>query len=756
LERQTSQPSNPAVGQGIEQAFLASGEAAPLQRALTAAADALILDAHEAALAPAVSQAGAILAVGDYGRGDLFPYSDIDILIVFENEPAQPVLHDALGKFTQQLWEGGVRPNHRVCTLAECLELREQSLHQGINLLDRRFVGGDRAIHEKIETRVPEFLTRYREQLIQRLSERTRARHAKWNDTPRHAEPDVKDAPGGLRDLYAIRRLAKLGIAAGADTRLEEAGAFLATARCFLHYRAREDRNLLGAGEQKAICEQPFAGGAAPSDWMRGYFRRARVIFNEARWAIEASAAGPAWNERDPEAVFAVLDSAARTGTRPPAEIQRRLEAAGDAVAECPWPRLKAILALPYAGAALRMLADLGLLAVVVPEWASIEGLIAADSGSRYTLDEHALIAIERLRELRETSDPARLRFAELLSGMEDQALLVSALLLHAADSETAAFLIERRSDLSDIASGRDLDDPATARLLADRAGTVERLRLLTTLTYADLAAGYPETMASWRLDQLWRVYQVTERELTRELETDRIQKPPESLSFNAGFIEGFPVRYLRARTAGEIERHARLYDLSRASGAALEIDRTEGAYKLTVVARDRAGLFASFAGALSSFGLNILKAEAFANSQGMVLDTFVFADPKRTLELNPPEIERLEDMIRRVATGKTEARRLLRNLPQPDPSRRSIAPQVRFDSDACETATLVEIVTEDRPGLLYSLASAFFTSDCNIDVVLIDTKGRCAVDVFYVAREGRKLSPDFQAVLRERLLAAC
>ena len=84
------------------------------------------------------------------------------------------------------------------------------------------------------------------------------------------------------------------------------------------------------------------------------------------------------------------------------------------------------------------------------------------------------------------------------------------------------------------------------------------------------------------------------------------------------------------------------------------------------------------------------------------------------------------------------------------------MAPLVRFDSSSCETATLVEIVTEDRPGLLFSLATVFSSAACNIDVVLVDTKGRRAIDVFYVAYEGRKLSAELESRLREKLLAAC
>ena len=195
--------------------------------------------------------------------------------------------------------------------------------------------------------------------------------------------------------------------------------------------------------------------------------------------------------------------------------------------------------------------------------------------------------------------------------------------------------------------------------------------------------------MTPWRIEQLWKAYSVSQRELTRELETERIQQVPGELSSRAEFIKGFPLRYLRARPAAEIETHVRLFDQSRPTGVAVEVERIEGAYRLTIVARDRPYLFASFTGAITSFGLDILKAEAFANARGVVLDTFVFADPKRLLQLNPSEMERLQDLLQRVALGKTDARRFMRNA-QPSSKKRAAPPEVRFDSETCDTATVV------------------------------------------------------------------
>jgi [protein-PII] uridylyltransferase len=370
-----------------------------------------------------------------------------------------------------------------------------------------------------------------------------------------------------------------------------------------------------------------------------------------------------------------------------------------------------------------------------------------------------------------------------LLSEIDEVALLLFALLFHAVgmgdadpvkvaaeralaamariqmpeDAQiTVEFLIRHQADLSDAVSVRDMDDPATVHRLAERVGTIERLKLLSLMTYARIVALSDAAKLSWRLEQLWLAYSVAKHELTRELETERIQEVPQDFAPNAEFIKGFPLRYLRAHTAGEIAEHIRLFELSRPTGVAIRLDPIEGAYRLIVVARDKPSLFASFAGAISSFGLDILKAEAFSNAAGVLLDTFVFGDPKRMLQLNPSEADRLGDLIQRIALGKTDAQRLMRGGRLAEPGKRAKPPRVQFNSEACPTATLVEIETEDRPGLLYSLATVFSSSACNIDVVLVDTKGHRAIDVFYVAQDGQKLSPDMQTRLKERLLAAC
>ena len=804
-----------------EQEFLATGNSSRVQRALTRVRDELAAEAFRAVIEPAFPQTVAMLASGAYGLGYAFPYSELEILLLVDAAKQPESLKELLPDFVRRLWDAGLLVNSTVLPIAACLGAFERGNPLGPSLLGRRFLAGDGAVHEKFEGRLPAVMASHAQEMSQYLCQAGHARHSRYRNTPRHAAPDVCGGPGGSEDLFLLDRLASLRTEQ--DERSDEfsrAAVFVSSARCFLHYRAGADQNVFDAEAQQSLDRQAFTGGKSSSDWMRQYFYSACTIFSEARRAIERAEKSrssllenfreyrsrlsnqeftvsrerlllrnPAQLATDPSLVFRILEFVARHGVAPAAETERRLEGARAAFAEyCTqslplWPTIKTTLSCPHAAMALRTLEATGLMRGLFPEWASIEYLVTTDPDFRYTVDEHTLQTIEQVLELPSATTPERKRFAELLSEIDDVAVLLFGLLfremgrggadplqlaverLFAATARlqmpqdaqsTVEFLIRHQFDVSEATSGRDVEDPATARFLAERVETIERLKLLTVMTYGRIVALGDEAKIPWRLEQLWRAYSVAEYELTRELETDRIQQTPENLPANAEFLKGLPLRYLRSHSPGEIEGHLRLFELSRPTGVAVRLDSIEGAYRLTVVARDKPFLFASFAGAISSFGLDILKAEAFSNAQGSILDTFVFADPKRMLQQNPSEADRLHDLIQRIALGKTDAQRLMRGCRLPEAVKGGTPPQVQFDSEACPTATLVEIQTEDRPGLLYCLATVFSSSACNIDVVLVDTKGHRAIDVFYVAQDGRKLSADVQTRLKERLLAVC
>ncbi len=258
------------------------------------------------------------------------------------------------------------------------------------------------------------------------------------------------------------------------------------------------------------------------------------------------------------------------------------------------------------------------------------------------------------------------------------------------------------------------------------RAGTVEQLKLLTLLTYGDISAVNPAAMTPWRRQLLWNLYTATYAELTREL-TVRTSLPDTQANPDLRvFLEGLPPRYLRTHNQEEIEGHLRLERRSPGTRAWRYLSRGRSPGCFDVVADDRPFLFASVAATLSSFGFNILKAEAFSNAHGKVIDTFIFADPARTLELNPEEVTQVTRTAIKAIRGEIGIEQLLARRPQVKPDAHALAAaRTSFDNEASPSATLIQLTTQDRPGLLYDVAALISKRGGNIEVVLVDTEAK-------------------------------
>ena len=806
----------------IQRAFLADGDAASVLARRTRLIDDVLTLEFKRHLEPAFPTGLALVAVGGYGRRELFPHSDVDLMFLVPENPPTGAAKEALANFMRTVWDAGLRLSHSVHNVRECCEIHEGNIELTVSLLDRRFLVGDHAVYESLSARIPKFLQSQRAVISRQLCRLAHQRHSKFHNTIYHLEPNIKEGPGGLRDLQLLAWLETL--AGGSGERRAQAtpdADFLFRLRCFLHYRSNRDNNLLSFDAQEEYAELPFEPTPDAAAAMREYFRHARGIQKAALRATEefeskssSLLAGfrdwrsrlssseftvsrdrvlfrsPQQLEKDPEALFRLFLLVGRHKIPLHPETERRIAdrlpaltewfAAGHPI----WPALRDVLMLPNAAFAVRAMHDTGVLRAIFPEWGQIECYVVRDFNHRYTVDEHTLVTLESLEDLAATKDPERRRFANVMSEIEDLSILRLALLFHdvgkggetdahaiesarlARDAATRigvpeeaqallVALIERHLVLSAAMNGRDLVDPSTARWLADRVGTIEVLKNLTLLTFGDISAVHPTAMSPWRLEQLWRVYLTAHRELTRELDTNRIQSEPASSAVREAFLKGFPTRYLRIHSDAEIAYHIELDAQRRDTGMALDIQKRGGVYHLTVLAKDRLFLFASMAGALASFGMNILKAEAFANQQGTILDTFAFSDPQRTLELNPPDLDRLRQTLERVLLGKLDVKSLLRNRPRPAPPSKSsgIQSRVSFDDEASDSATLVEVITQDRPGLLYDLASAISESGCSIEVVLVDTEAHKALDVFYLTANGRKLDEGLRDVLQARLI---
>ncbi len=812
----------------LRRRFMEDGRAEPVLSARTSAIDSIVSSAWASSLGAVAESGFTLLAVGGYGRRELYPHSDVDLLLLVRRTIDTPAVKASLSEFLRLLWDSGLRASHSVRTVEECCSVIEGNFELTVSLLDERLLAGDRSLYARLRERFSVFLTAERRDLMRRLARMSRARHARFHHTIYRLEPDVKETPGGLRDLQTLHWLKLLrqeNFPADSDPRPAE---FVASVRCFLHFTAGRDQNLLTFEAQDQIASSQFSPWQDPAEWMRAWYRHASriqqqtlceleqaesqdrsLLANFRDWRSRLSNAdftvardlvflrNPAGLEADPGLALNLFLFVGRHGVPLARQTEQRI--IGDLLR---WSRhfaqhppkasfWKELLSLRHATEALRAMRNTGFLSLVLPAWERIEHLVVRDFYHQYTVDEHTIVAIEALDALVEEPSPGESRLAALLAESANEAwLLRLAILLHDTgkgsgrdhveesvalasewfdrmeinplDRAMVLGLVEKHILLSSAMQTRDLAHPATAAALAAQIKTVETLRLLTLMTFADISAVNSIAMTPWRREQLMSVYRLVYRQLTGDLSQPSTEDPREAFGdlppAAERFLKGLPARYLWTHTREQMLAQVSLADEARESGAALTLVRRNGAWVLSIVAEDRPFLFASIAGALSSFGLNILQAEAFTNAEGLIADSFVVVDPNQSLDLNASEQERLRSVIRKVALGQLRVEELLRARPVKSPlgASRRIKPSVSYDNEASPSASVFEVVAQDRPGLLYHLSSAISRHDCNIEVVLVDTEALRAFDVFHVTCDGLKLGPGPLREVRDSLLAAC
>jgi [protein-PII] uridylyltransferase len=524
-----------------------------------------------------------VIALGGYGRRHLCLHSDIDLLVLF-GDAIGPAEETFLRDYLHPLWDLGVVVGHHVRELQEFGSLETDNPEFLLALLDARLVAGSRDLFDRMGNTFHQAGTHGF--ILGALLELIDGRHAGFNGTLYQLEPDLKDSPGGLRDLTATRTIAMLTdplllrrAPAGAVS-FDAAEDFLLRIRSVLHLEHGRNQNQLSHELQERAAEVLGYPGSNPRQrverLMSDYFRHARIVSRSLEWARRAAPVpvgpnlglsrdgvgfmDPVQAARNPASWLEVFQAAIDHGADVADETLSCIQQHVDRYrADDFFPGSKdrqAVLHLlkPKPGLYNRLseMHDCGLLGRLFPEFQSISWRVVRDFYHKYTVDEHTLLTIRNLERL-VTAEADRGGFASVLRDLRAPELLVLALLYHdvgkwrdddhatesvrMADAmlerlqlsvqarEMVQFLIRHHLRMSLAAFRRDTDDPDVVRSFASLVGTEERLQMLCLMTMVDVQAVSPDTLTPWKAELLWRFYVDTYNHLTQRYGDELIER---------------------------------------------------------------------------------------------------------------------------------------------------------------------------------------------------------------------------------------
>jgi [protein-PII] uridylyltransferase len=699
----------------------------------------------------------ALVAVGGFGRCELCPQSDIDLMLVHDRRTDVTTVAN---RVWYPIWDEGLHLGHSLGTVREALRLAEDDLDTATAVLNARHVAGDPSLTDRLASGAVAQWEKRSKRWLTELGARVDQRHDRVGEVAFRLEPDLKEGRGGLRDVHSLHwaqaahRVLLDEDAAG----LAAAYSALLDARVELHRITGRPSNVLVLQEQDAVAAalgdrdadalmSRIAEAARAIAWnsddawrrvrveLRGPLgrvsRHTRALGNGLELkAGEVHLAEGASIPDDPVLALRAAVAAASNHTVIDRHSLERLATDAASPPE-PWSEearglfAELLLAGPAAVRVIEALDQRGVWARLLPEWQPVRALPQRNAYHRWTVDRHLL----------ETTSNA----SRLTSRVERPDLLVVASLLHDIgkgyegdhsevgvelasriagrmgypddDVATLAALVRHHLLLSEVATRRDLDDPTTIERVAESVVSTSRLQLLAALTEADSLATGSSAWSPWKA-QL--VGQLVERV--------------------AGVLDGdTPARVV----SNQFPSPQQLGELAEGGRRIVTGDGL-----LTVMTDDRPGIFSRVAGVLALHGLDVLAASAYSSDDGRALAEFRVVDAVRT-EIPWPRIT--ADLERALGGRLALNARLAERARTYSRARRPVLParaSVHFHNDASATATVIDVEAPDGIGVLYRITRSMAELDLDIRSARVQTLGTQVLDAFYVRdASGQKIT---------------
>ncbi|MFJ2180355.1 [protein-PII] uridylyltransferase [Streptomyces anulatus] len=779
----------------------------PRRAALARLTDDWLTGLFTAAATRAGVRGAALVAVGGYGRGELSPRSDLDLLLLHDGSADAAALAALADAVWYPVWDLGLALDHSVRTPGEARKTAGEDLKVQLGLLDARPVAGDLGLVASLRTAI---LADWRNQAPKRLPalhELCQERAERMGELQFLLEPDLKEARGGLRDATALRAVAASWVADAPREGLAEARRTLLDTRDALHLTTGRATDRLALQEQDQVAE---ALGLLDADTLlRKVYEAARTVsyatdvtWREVNRVLRARSVRPklramfsgglgskgapertpladgvvdadgevvlaraARPERDPVLPLRAAAAAAEAGLPLSRHLVRHLASTAQPL-PVPWPpeAREELVTLLGAGEATvgvwEALEAEGIITRLLPDWERVHCRPQRNAVHTWTVDRHLVETAVRAASLtRRVHRPDLLLVAALLHDIGkgwpgDHSVAGEVIARDMAtrigfdkhDVGVIATLVRHHLLLVETATRRDLDDPATVRSVAEAVSSTSTLELLHALTEADALATGPAAWSSWRASLV--------TDLVKRVAAVLAGESPEEPEETAPSAEHERLAIEALRTGEPV-----LALHTRPEEPAGDGEVEPVGVELLIALPDRPGVLPAAAGVLALHRLTVraadLRAVELPNELGERADLLLLSWRVAAEYGSLPQAARLRADLVRALDGSLDIRARLAEREAAYPRRRGVKappPRVTVAAAGSRRATVIEVRAQDAPGLLHRIGRALEQSAVRVRSAHVSTLGANAVDAFYVTgTDGEPLSPDRAAeVARE------